>query len=76
MMVGGCVQTVPAHSLKTGSLLFILRTTKGEKMRIGRTLVLFIGLTVMLLSEELWLIRGLAAQESRNCFCNLEIRQF
>ena len=40
-------------------------------MRIGRTLVLFIGLTVMLLSEELWLMGGLAAQQSRIVFSNL-----
>ena len=31
-------------------------------MRFRRTLVSFIGLTVMLLSGELWLIQGLAAQ--------------
>ena len=40
-------------------------------MRFGRTLVLFVGLTVMLLCAELWLIRGLAAQESRIVFSNL-----
>ena len=45
-------------------------------MRIGRTLVLFIGLTVMLLSEELWLIRGLAAQESRIVFATLKFDNF
>ena len=76
MMVGGCVQTVPAHPLKTGSLLFILRTTMEEKMRIGRTLVLFIGLTVMLLSEELWLMGGLAAQQSRIVFSNLAFDKY
>ena len=40
-------------------------------MRFGRTLVSFIGLTVMLLSGELWLIRLLAAQESRIVFATL-----
>ena len=40
-------------------------------MRFGRTLVSFIGLTVMLLSGELWLIQGLAAQTSRIVFSNL-----
>ena len=40
-------------------------------MRFGRTLVSFIGLTVMLLCAELWLVRGLAAQKSRIAFSNL-----
>ena len=40
-------------------------------MRFGRTLVSFIGLTVMLLSGELWLIGGLAAQKSRIAFAHL-----
>ena len=40
-------------------------------MRFGRTLVSFIGLTVMLLSGELWLIGGLAAQKSRIVFSRL-----
>ena len=40
-------------------------------MRFGRTLVRFIGLTVMLLCAELWLVRGLAAQKSRIAFSNL-----
>ena len=40
-------------------------------MRFGRTLVSFIGLTVMLLSGELWLIGGLAAQGSRIVFSHL-----
>ena len=40
-------------------------------MRSGRTVVWFIGLTVMLLSGELWLIGGLAAQGSRIVFSNL-----
>ena len=40
-------------------------------MRFGRTVVSFIGLTVMLLSWELWLIGGLAAQGSRIVFSNL-----
>ena len=40
-------------------------------MRFGRTLVSFIGLTAMLLIAELWLIGGLAAQESRIVFTNL-----
>ncbi len=40
-------------------------------MRFGRALVSFIGLTVMLLISELWLIGGLAAQGSRIVFSNL-----
>ena len=40
-------------------------------MLFGRTLVSFIGLTVMLLSGELWSIRLLPAQESRIVFSNL-----
>ena len=40
-------------------------------MRFGRTLMWFIGLTVMLLSAELWFIGGLAAQGSRIVFANL-----
>ena len=40
-------------------------------MRFGRTLVSFIGLTVMLLSAELWLRHGLAAQKSQIVFTNL-----
>ena len=40
-------------------------------MRFGRTLVSFIGFTVMLLSWEVWLIGGLAAQGSRIVFSNL-----
>ena len=40
-------------------------------MRFGRTVVWFIGLTVMLLSGERWLIGGLAAQGSRIVFSNL-----
>ena len=45
-------------------------------MRFGRTLVSFIGLTVMLLSGELWLIRILAAQESRIVFSSLAFDNF
>ncbi len=37
-------------------------------MRFGRTLVSFIGLTVMLISSELWIIGELAAQGSRIVF--------
>ena len=40
-------------------------------MRFGRTLASCIGLTVMLLCAELWLIRGLAARGSRIVFSNL-----
>ena len=40
-------------------------------MRFGRILASFIGLTVMLLCAELWLVRGLAAQKSRIAFSNL-----
>ena len=45
-------------------------------MRFGRTLVSFVGLTVMLLSAELWLIGGLAAQGSRIVFSNLVFDNF
>ena len=45
-------------------------------MRFGRTLVSFIGLTVMLLISELWLIGGLAAQEPRIVFSNLAFDNF
>ena len=40
-------------------------------MRFGSTLVSFIGFTVMLLSGELWLGHGLAAQQSRIVFSHL-----
>ena len=45
-------------------------------MRFGRTLASCIGLTVMLLCAELWLIGGLAAQESRIVFANLVFDNF
>ena len=45
-------------------------------MRFGRTLVSFIGLTVMLLCAELWLVRGLAAQGSRIVFTHLGFDNF
>ena len=45
-------------------------------MRFGRTLVSFIGLTVMLLCAELWLVRGLAAQKSRIVFTHLGFDNF
>ncbi len=45
-------------------------------MRFGRTLVSFTGLTVMLLSAELWLMGGLAAQESRIVFSSLAFDNF
>ncbi|MDE0299136.1 MAG: hypothetical protein OXN17_10920 [Candidatus Poribacteria bacterium] len=40
-------------------------------MRFGRSLIWFIGITVMLLSGELWLLGGLDAQGSRIVFSNL-----
>ena len=40
-------------------------------MRFGRALVSCIGLTVMLLCVELWLVRGLAAQKSQIVFTHL-----
>ena len=40
-------------------------------MRFGRALIWFVGLTVMLVTGELWLIGGLAAQGSRIVFSNL-----
>ena len=45
-------------------------------MRFGRTLVSFIGLTVMLLCAELWLVRGLAAQKSQIVFTHLVFDNF
>ena len=45
-------------------------------MRFGRPLVSLIGLIVMLLSGELWLIGGLAAQGSRIVFSNLVFDNF
>ena len=45
-------------------------------MRFGRSLMWFVGITVMLLSGELWLIRGLAAQGSRIVFSNLVFDNF
>ena len=45
-------------------------------MRFGRALVSFIGLTVMLLSAELWLVGGLAAQKSRIVFSHLAFDNF
>ena len=45
-------------------------------MRFGRTLVSCIGLTVMLLSAEVWFIGGLAAQGSRIVFSHLEFDNF
>ena len=45
-------------------------------MRFGRTLMSFIGLTVMLLSGERWFIGGLAAQGSRIVFSHLEFDNF
>ena len=45
-------------------------------MRFRRTLVSCIGLTVMLVSAELWLIAGLAAQGSRIVFSHLAFDNF
>ena len=45
-------------------------------MRFGRTLVTLIGFTVILLSGELWLIGGLAAQRSRIVFSHLAFDNF
>ena len=45
-------------------------------MRFIRMLGTFIGLTVMVLSAELWLIGGLAAQGSRIAFSNLVFDNF
>ncbi len=39
-------------------------------MRFGRTLMSFIGLTALLLSGELWLRDGFAAQKSQIVFCS------
>ena len=45
-------------------------------MRFGRTLVSCIGLTVMLLCVELWLIRGLVAQKSRIVFATVRFDNY
>ena len=45
-------------------------------MRFGHTLVSCIGLTVMLLSGELWLMGGLAAQKSQLAFTHLGFDNF
>ncbi len=45
-------------------------------MRFGYTIMSFIGLTVMLLSAELWLMGGLAAQKSRIAFTHLGFDNF
>ena len=45
-------------------------------MRFGRMLVTFTGFTAMLLSGELWLIGGLAAQGSRIVFSHLAFDNF
>ena len=45
-------------------------------MRFERTLVSFIGLTVMLLSGELWLRHGLAAQKSQIAFTHMGFDNF
>ena len=45
-------------------------------MRVGRALVSFVGLTVMLLCAELWLVRGLAAQGSRIVFAALRFDNY
>ena len=45
-------------------------------MRVGRPLVPFIGLTVMLVSAELWLTGGVAEQGSRIVFSNLVFDNF
>ena len=42
-------------------------------MRFGRALVSFIGLTVMLLCAELWLVRGLSAQKSQIAFTHSDL---
>ena len=70
-MVGSASKQYLRTRSKPVTLLYILRKTKEEKMRFRHTLVSFIGLTVMLLSGELWLIGGLAAQESRIVFTHL-----
>ncbi|MDE0298144.1 MAG: hypothetical protein OXN17_05895 [Candidatus Poribacteria bacterium] len=45
-------------------------------MRFRRTVVSFFGLTAMLVSAELWLIGGLAAERSRIVFSNLVFDNF
>ena len=58
------------------TLRFILRTTKEDKMRFGHALVWIIGLSVMLLSGELWLMGGFAAQKSQIAFTHLGFDNF
>ena len=69
-MVGSVSKQYLCTHSKPVTLRFILRTTKEGKMRyklIPRFL-LFAGLCVFLVSGELWLIGGLAAQGSRLFF--------
>ena len=42
-------------------------------MRFGHTIMSFVGLTAILLSAELWLRQGFAAQKVADCFCRPEI---
>ena len=67
-MVGSASKLFLRTHSEPVTLLFILPTAKEEKMRFGRTLVSFIGLTVMLLISELWLIGGLARAGATDCF--------
>ena len=75
-MVGSAFKQCLRTRSKPVTLPFILRTTKEDKMRFGRALVWIIGLSVMLLSGELWLIGGLAAQKSRIAFTHLGFDNF
>ena len=75
-MVGGASKLYLGARSKPVILLFILCTIKEEKMRFRRTLVSFIGLTVILLSAELWLIGDLTAQKSRIAFTHLGFDNF
>ena len=75
-MVGSASKQYLRTNSTQATLLFILPTAKEGKMRCGHTVVSFIGLTVMLLSAELWFIGGLAAQGSRIVFSHLIFDNF
>ena len=72
-MVGSASKQYLRTRSKPVTLCPFYALPRRKKMRFGRTLVSFIGLTVMLLCAELWLVRGLAAPEVSGCFYTLGI---
>ena len=74
-MVGSASKQYPRTRSMRVTLLLILSTTKEEKMQFRRTLVSFIGLTVMLLSGGTVVKTWTRHTEVADSFCNREIRQ-